>query len=348
MRCEDTIIKAVKQGDTDRFQAEIEKLPDLEAVLSNKFESDLTGGSFGAQTTLLQFASSSSPNVEIPELLLSLGAELDFHSACALGRLGWIQQALATDVTALDWQVDTYYPLQYAIPRQPEVLRLLMEHGDDPNRPIRKVAWFYCEEEAVRQGLKPWRPIHMVALHGYHENSVSCATILSECGADLNAESPLRGYQPLHLAATPSWTRLLDFLIDNGVKVDTVTDQLTPSVDWSSLGNLPDKELFDVHGDTALMVAAREGHPEAVKTLLKRNAIPNATNSSDFTPLHLAAAGVWSGREDAYAHIVNMLLERSSDVSAKDNRGRKAMDMAKAKDHEKIIRILQSHDGKQR
>ena len=121
---------------------------------------------------------------------------MDIHSACALGDLDWIQRTLSTDRSALDQQVDTYYPLQYTIPRRPEVLRLLMAHGDDPNRPIRKVGWFFCEDQAVQQGLEPWRPIHMVALHGYHENSVYCAETLNEFGADLNAESPLRGVLP--------------------------------------------------------------------------------------------------------------------------------------------------------
>ncbi len=345
MPFENAIIEAVKQGNLDRFRAEIEKLPDFEAVLSERYEFDLTGGCFGAHATLLQLASCCSPNARIAELLLSMGAELDFHSACALGRLHWIQRTLAADPTVLDWQVDTFYPLPYAIPRQPEVLRLLMEHGDNPNRAIRKVAWFIWEDEAVGQGLESWRPMHMVALHGYHEHSVSCATILRESGADLNAASPLRGYQPLHLAATPGWTSILAFLLDSGVHVDTVTDHVTPAVDWSSLGHLPDNELFDAHGDTALIVAAREGHPAAVQTLLGLNANPNASNSSRFTPLHLAAAGVWPGQEDAYAQIVNMLFESGSDVTAKDSRGRTPIEIAKAKGHDRIVRILQSHNG---
>ena len=72
---------------------------------------------------------------------------------------------------------------------------------------------------------------------------------------------------------------------------------------------------------------------------------PNASNSSHFTPLHLAAAGVWSGQEDAYAQIVIMLLENGSQVTEKDNRGRSPMEIAMEKGRDKIVRILHSHKG---
>ena len=74
--------------------------------------------------------------------------------------------------------------------------------------------------------------------------------------------------------------------------------------------------LKDKHGQTALTLAAYEGHVEVVKALLAHSEIDvNAKIENGATALMLAA---WEGRED----VVNALLAHSKiDVNAEGNYG---------------------------
>jgi ankyrin repeat protein len=61
-------------------------------------------------------------------------------------------------------------------------------------------------------------------------------------------------------------------------------------------------------GSTSLQMAARNGHLEALKTLLTYNADPNATMPDVYTALHRAVTM-------GYPEIVNALLDAKADVS---------------------------------
>ena len=76
----------------------------------------------------------------------------DLHSACALCDTRLAEEIIKNNPAALNAQIDTYYPIQYAL-GHPEVIRLLSSHGDDPNCPIEKLAWFEWEDGAAKRKL---------------------------------------------------------------------------------------------------------------------------------------------------------------------------------------------------
>ena len=90
--------------------------------------------------SLLQLASFVRPAAALL-VVVDGHAEVDLHSACALGDTRLVEEIIKSNPAALNTQIDTYYPIQYAL-GHPEVIRLLLSHGDDPNRPIEKLAWF--------------------------------------------------------------------------------------------------------------------------------------------------------------------------------------------------------------
>ena len=101
--------------------------------------------------SLLQLASFVRPAAAL--LLVADGhAEVDLHSACALGDTRLVEEIIKNNPAALNAQIDTYYPIQYAL-GHPEVIRLLLSHGDGPNRPIEKLAWFEWEDAAAKRKL---------------------------------------------------------------------------------------------------------------------------------------------------------------------------------------------------
>lgn len=70
-----------------------------------------------------------------------------------------------------------------------------------------------------------------------------------------------------------------------------------------------DANMSDEEGNTLLILAAREGSPDAAEVLLKAGAKPHLVNAYGDTALHAAAYG---GQE----RIVNALLDRGAPVGA--------------------------------
>lgn len=79
----------------------------------------------------------------------------------------------------------------------------------------------------------------------------------------------------------------------------------------------PDSNL----GDTALMIAVKEGNPEIVDIILNSGVDTDIQNKNGDTALIIAAK---SGREE----IVALLLAYGADTTITDNEGRNAYDLA--------------------
>lgn len=77
--------------------------------------------------------------------------------------------------------------------------------------------------------------------------------------------------------------------------------------------NQPDK-----NGETMLFLAAKNGHTDTVKLLLKNGAIDsiNTPDKNGRTPLHAAT-------EEGYNDIIKILIDNGADTSLKDNKGKK-------------------------
>jgi ankyrin repeat protein len=191
-----------------------------------------------------------------------------------------------------------------------------MSLGDDPNRPLKKVAYFAWENDLIESTYTPWKPLHMASLFGFDASRIPVAECLIKHGADVNAVSPLDGFRPIHLVTMPNRVDLIRFYVANGVDVDSRSVECQ-GLDISECNRGP---CSGTHDRTPLMVACGEGFIEAVKCLLDLGANVNARNSAGQTPLHFAARRFWPKRP--YDAIIDVLLSRGADKNALDDVGR--------------------------
>jgi len=290
----------------------------------------------GLGMNLLQLASFVRPAAA--QLLLADGhVEIDLHSACALGDTRLVEEIIASSPGALDTQIDTYHPIQYAL-GHPEVVRLLLSHGDDPNRPIEKLAWFEWEDRAAMRRVARWRPMHMVAL-GRSAECVDTAEVLVEFGADLMAYAEPFAETPLHIAAIFDRSAIIRWFVDQGVDVDIPTG--IAELDASELFDSTPFQPFVEGGKTALMLALGEGHADAAEGLVTAGANVHARDNGGFTPLHYAAGSFWQEQSD----LVRRLLSLGALPTPRDASGRQAIDLARDKGYGTVVAILESGHG---
>ncbi len=111
-------------------------------------------------------------------------------------------------------------------------------------------------------------------------------------------------------------------------------------VDWPTLERLAeagmDVNVATAQGKTALMLAARRGRVDFVKTLLAAGADVNARNDNDGTALMYAATG-------GDLNTVKLLLAHDADVHAIGRNGWTVMTLAAAKGFIDIVRLLLGH-----
>ena len=335
-------IEAIKKGDVAALR---ELLSDADPSVFNQTigQSDHSRHSFGAGTTLLQFASFRTwkeTSSEVNDLLIQSGANIDIHSASGLGRVDILESLLQEHLgehsaaELLSREVDTFVPMQYAISAdKPQSVAVLLKHGDDPNRSCKKVAWFLWEDESLAKG-EPlnWNPIHMAAIRGRREIS----GLLADAGADLNAVCSLDGCQAIHLAAMYNKFEIIKFLADRGVEVDCRTK--LPNKDHA-----PDADMDGptIGNDwTPLMVTVGEGFIETAQWLVEKGSDVNATNTLGRTALHIAAGGFWAEREPIYLELVQSLLAAGADPNRKDEQGILPIDYANRKKYDSVVNVL--------
>ncbi|HIJ64626.1 MAG TPA: hypothetical protein HPP77_01640, partial [Candidatus Hydrogenedentes bacterium] len=85
--------------------------------------------------------------------------------------------------------------------------------------------------------------------------------------------------------------------------------------------------------ESPLHEAARDGHQDAVRRLLRRGADINAKDDAGRTPLHWAAA-------NGHVGMVKFLVSRGADVNTKDNDGRCPIHLAAQNGHEATLTML--------
>jgi len=287
----------------------------------------------GRGMSLLQIVSYLKP--EHSATLLELGAELDLHSACALGELDRIREILEADPSAIEHQIDTYYPIQYALSNVGS-LRLLLERGDLVDRTLQKLAWFSWEDLAAERNLSDWRPLHMVALRNRGGTQLELAQILKDHGAQLDHAAMPFGDTPLHLAAIYNQATFIHWLVENGVDPDVRAAHTEQNAANTELFDDKPFNLFDSYEGTALMCAAAEGYKEAAEALLKCGANANAKDATDLTPLHFAAGALWQENLE----IVKLLLDHGADPKAIDKDGRLPKDLAVIRGYEQTAQVL--------
>lgn len=334
--------RAIRDNDAEALQDIVRLEPALlQALLEEKSGERYTNWFSGAGATLLQLAAFARRDLGLA--LAQAGAPLDLHTACALGKTEKVAEHIGNGAP-LDQQIDSYTPMQYtlrhlAAPGNLDVLRLLLENGDDANRPLQKLAWFEWEDQAAEQGLSDWRPIHALALTGSRETSVEGAVLLKAHGADLNAVARPFGETALHLAAIYNGDRLIHWLVANGVPVDGGTLETDLGEARADLFDQAPFAPFDTHGKTALMLALGEGQQNAAAALVETGASLAATDAGGFTPLHYAAGAFWEDN----AGLVQWTIERGGRPQARDIQGRTPLDLARARNYAASVAVLEAN-----
>lgn len=296
-------IDAITTGDDARLAELLRSCDGDEPLVASIADRKPTNHAIGFGMTLLQLASIRKRKTGNPsKLLIDHGATVDLHSACGLGMIEPIERFLRDRPQSVSDQVDTYFPMQFAITAgRPEVVQLLVEHGDDVNRNLKKVAYFGWEDDAIDQDYIPWNPIHMASLWGFGKERVPVAQALASAGADLNALSPLDGFRPIHLVAMPNRVEMIKFFVSQGVDVDSRTKAC-------SVIDLPNENgPLNGYECTALMVAAAEGFIEATACLLELGAEPLAVNSEGYTAVDFAERRFWDGQP--YDLVIDILTK---------------------------------------
>ncbi|KAH6623029.1 Glycerophosphoryl diester phosphodiesterase family-domain-containing protein [Chaetomium tenue] len=123
----------------------------------------------------------------------------------------------------------------------------------------------------------------------------------------------------LAIATKANFKPIVEMLVDAGVDIN-----------WQ-----------DKHGETALHIAARFGHDECAKVLLKGTAEQKANlelveNSFAWTPLHIAAV-------DGHPSVAQLLVDAGADVDRADSSGWTAKEHAALRGHLVIARLLAAH-----
>ena len=141
------------------------------------------------------------------------------------------------------------------------------------------------------------QPDGTTALHwAAHSDDVAMAQELIRAGANVKTANRF-GATPLSLAATNGSAAMIEALLKAGENPNAVVSDM---------------------GDTALMLAARTGKPDALKVLLephqgKPGADPNKTNSEGQTALMWAVA-------EKNAAAAKILIEHGANVNAQTNK----------------------------
>ncbi len=89
----------------------------------------------------------------------------------------------------------------------------------------------------------------------------------------------------------------------------------------------------DINGNTALMIAARNGDPLMLELLLERGANPDAQNRYGTTALMYAS-------QESYPRLVLRLLEADAWVNAVDERNRNALALATSRGNGAAVWLL--------
>lgn len=124
-----------------------------------------------------------------------------------------------------------------------------------------------------------------------------------------------RGWRPIHEAAFNGHPGCLEFLLRHA------------NVD-------PDWKTFEE--ETAILLAARRGHFECVRTLLDYEANPNIATNEGFTPL-------WEAVQSESQECVRLLIRKDANINARVYTGYTPLHLAAEKGHFGILQYLINH-----
>lgn len=239
---------------------------------------------------------------------------------------------------------------------QLEVLRILRDRGAD----VKKVGSLALID--TTGGLHTGARVrHSKTVEVTEEARNEVVKYLLDLGADVNARDH-QGFTPLHWAATRGYVSLVRTLLDRGADIDArcpcsyYHPGSTPLMlaleqnndDRTGVINALLARQFDVdrtndEGQTAFMVATRggyatrEGDAITARALLEKGTDLNARDKRGRTSLMYAV------RSSTLSDVVRALLERGQDMNAKDNDGWTALLWAANEGQDNNVRLLLDH-----
>lgn len=180
------------------------------------------------------------------------------------------------------------------------MLELLLEYGADPNRPV-SVTGDTPLMIAAKTGILP------------------AVEILLDHGADANAKESWGKTTPLMWAVTENHSEVAKMLIARGAEIEARSVYVPPGTGRGFEGALPRERREEEVGPvifasgelTPLLLAARDGQLESVKTLVEAGADINALTADGKNGIGLA---IFNGN---YA-VADYLIDQGADVNQAD------------------------------
>ena len=263
------------------------------------------------------FSAVEGGNPDVVRLLLDHGADVHIrdknennalHIAAVHGHLEIARMLLALnlDVNARNdhGMTPLYSALQTSRKAEPDVLRLLLDHGADIHLPVHDRC---C-----------WSALHLAAKS---ENPEIVQMIL-ERNPEVEARDG-QGETPLLTASSGGNPAVVQLLLDHGADPHARDDRGKTALDKAgTLGVSQMLVKLNVSQTCAFLGAADSGDPEQMQLLLDYGASPDVRSDHGDTPLHLAA---FRGRLGAVRFLV---LEANADVNAQDCEGTTPLHMA--------------------
>ncbi len=196
-----------------------------------------------------------------------------------------------------------------------EMVRLLLEHGVDPNGDA-------GEEQASMMGSSPLQTA--VAM-----GDVPLARLLIESGA--RTDSTSMGMRLLSFAIYRESREMIELLVDRNIGLDD------PHIDvhLRNMNNPDLKELITRKRGTAWLALVRAGDVAGVQAALQSGADVNSADGKDGAALQIAAS---AGNAD----MARVLLDAGADVNAGNESGITALHAA-AKGTPEVVELLLEH-----
>lgn len=158
----------------------------------------------------------------------------------------------------------------------------------------------------------------LVATHLSHDE---VAKVLLEAGANPNALDQQR-YDLITIAAVNNDVEMIKVGLEYGVDPSNITSP---------------------YDGTALIAAAHLGHVETVQTLIDAGAPLNHVNNLGWTAL-IEAIVLGDGGE-RHTAVVEALIKAGADVNLTDGTGQTPLSLAKARNYEAIVSLLEQAGG---
>ncbi|KAK6329945.1 hypothetical protein TWF718_003372 [Orbilia javanica] len=184
--------------------------------------------------------------------------------------------------------------------------------------------------------------------------------LLLSAGADAEYKDD-DGQTPLSLAAKEGYEIVARHLLVSGVDINSKDAVGRTPLSWAACNGHKavakvlvlerigvDLNIKDWYGRTPLSLAAENSHDELVKFLLANGANPDLGDVAGRTPLWYAAGGSTTSKQEtdtrsrvqARLRIINLLLERGTDIKANNGSGLAALHQAAKSGQGAVVKLL--------